>query len=201
MPSRCSAPPTRRPRHAPGAGSLVLVFLFLLLGVTPAALAQGPRAGDKAPAFALKAVDGGEARTLESLTHAKGVKAAVLVFLSCKCPYVAQARGPLGDLARQYAGKVAFVGVNANQNERSDDIRSDAALNFPFPMLRDEGSKVADLYAAERTPEAFLLDGEGIVRYHGGVADLGPALGDLLAGKPVAKPEARAFGCTIKRKP
>jgi peroxiredoxin len=123
------------------------------------------------------------------------------VFLSCKCPYVAQARAPLAELARQYAGKVAFVGVNANQNERPDDIRSDAALNFPFPMLRDEGSRVADLYGAERTPEVFVVDGDGVIRYHGGVADLGPALGDVVGGKAIGRPEARAFGCTIKRKP
>jgi peroxiredoxin len=161
----------------------------------------GPRTGDKAPDFTLKTVDKGEARTLASFTQARGVKGAVVVFLSCKCPYVAQARAPLGELAKQYGAKVTFVGLNANQNEKADDIRADAALNFPFPMLRDEGSKVADLYAAERTPEVFVVDGAGVIRYHGGVGDLGPALADLTAGKAVAKPEAKAFGCTIKRKP
>jgi len=180
-----------------------LVAACLLAAAAGPALA-GPRAGDKAPTFSLKTVDKGEERTLESFTHAVGkqkMKGTVIVFLSCKCPYVAQARAPLGELARQYGDKVAFVGVNANQNEKADDIRNDAALNFPFPMLRDEGSKVADLYAAERTPEVFLVGADGVIRYHGGVADLGPALGDLLAGKAVARPEARAFGCTIKRKP
>src|SRR5262249_45656078 len=155
----------------------------------------GPRAGDKAPTFSLKTVDKGEARTLESFTKASGngkVMGAVLVFLSCKCPYVAQARAPLDDLAQQFGAQVAFVGLNANQNEKADEIRSDAALNFPFPMLRDDGSKVADLYGAERTPEVFLVGADGVIRYHGGVADLGPALGDLVAGKKVAKPEAKA---------
>lgn len=164
-------------------------------------VAAAPRAGAKAPGFSLKAVDSGQPRALESFTKAKGVKGAVVVFLSCKCPYVAQARGPLADLHKQYGDKVAFVGLNSNQNERADDIKSDAALSFPFPMLRDEGSKVADLYAAERTPEAFVVGPDGVIRYHGGVADLGPALAQLIAGVPVAKPESKAFGCTIKRKP
>src|SRR3954463_8059514 len=63
----------------------------------PVAPAQppGPRAGQKAPAFSLKTVDSGQTRALDSFTKAKGMKGAVLVFLSCKCPYVAQARAPL----------------------------------------------------------------------------------------------------------
>jgi peroxiredoxin len=165
----------------------------------------GPRAGDKAPAFTLQAVDTGQARTLESFTKAKGkgnaMKGAVVLFLSCRCPYVAQAHAPLAELYKQYGDKVSFVGLNANQNEKVDDIKVDAAQSFAFPMLRDEGSKVADLYGAQRTPEAFVVDPSGVVRYHGGVADLGPALAQLVVGSPIAKTESKAFGCTIKRKP
>ena len=179
---------------AVSAVSLVLLTPFARAG-------GGPGPGDKAPGFSLRSVDKGETRTLESFTKAKGVKGAVVVFLSCKCPYVAQARAPLGDLVKQYGSKMAFVGLNANQNEKADDIKNDAALNFAFPMLRDDGSKVADLYAAERTPEVFVVDGAGVIRYHGGVADLGPALAEVVGGKAVGKAESKAFGCTIKRKP
>ena len=171
-------------------------------GAAPAAPElKGPRAGEKAPAFSLKAVDSGQPRALESFTKARGMKGAVVLFLSCKCPYVAQARAPLAELHKQYGDKVAFVGLNANQNEKADDIKADASQSFGFPMLRDEGSKVADLYGAQRTPEAFVVDPSGVIRYHGGVADLGPALSQLVAGTPVAKAESKAFGCTIKRKP
>jgi peroxiredoxin len=181
--------------------ALAVSALSLVLLTNTFAWAGGPGPGDKAPGFSLKTVDKGDTRTLESFTRAKGVKGAVVVFLSCKCPYVAQARAPLADLVKQYGAKMAFVGLNANQNEKADDIKNDAALNFAFPMLRDDGSKVADLYAAERTPEVFVVDGAGVIRYHGGVAELGPALAEVTGGKPVAKPESKAFGCTIKRKP
>jgi len=187
---------------------LVLVAALALAGPGATGTRDGvaqaaarPRAGDRAPAFTLKTVDKSEPRALDRLVKDGATRGVVLVFVSSKCPYVAQARQPLGELFRAYGAKVAFVGVNANQNESVDDIRSDAAVNFPFPMLRDEGAKVADLYAAERTPEVFLVDAGGVIRYHGGVADLGAALGDFTAGHPVAKAEARAFGCTIKRKP
>jgi peroxiredoxin len=178
-----------------GAGALVF------FGGLRLAAAAAPRAGDKAPLFALKTVDGGDTRALAELTKDSHSQGVVLVFLSCRCPYVAQARQPLADLNKEFGAKVKFVGINANQNESVEDIKSDAALNFPFPMLRDEGSKVADAYAAERTPEVFLVDPRGVVRYHGGVGELGAALREFTAGKTVSKPEARAFGCTIKRKP
>ena len=122
------------------------------------------------------------------------------MFLSCKCPYAAQARQPLGELFKTYGSKITFVGINANQNETLDDIKADASLSFPFPILRDDGARVAEQYGAERTPEVFLIDASGVVRYHGGVADLRAALGEMTEGRAVAKPEAKAFGCTIKRK-
>jgi len=169
-------------------------------GTAPRPASSHPRAGDKAPAFSLKAVDSGEMKTLAGALGEGQPRGVLVVFLSCKCPYAAQARQPLGELFKKYGTQVKFVGINANQNEAWDDIKADAALSFPFPMLRDEGSAVADQYGAERTPEAFLIDPSGVIRYHGGVADLGAALGELTAGKTVAKPEAKAFGCTIKRK-
>lgn len=165
-----------------------------------------PRAGDKAPPFTLKTVDAGQPRTLDSFLKAKSKdgkegKGAVVMFLSCRCPYVAQARAPIAALYKQYGDKVAFVGVNANQNEPVGDIKADAAQSFEFPMLRDDGSKVADLYGAQRTPEVFVVGSNGLLRYHGGVDDLGPALAQLVAGQAVTKFESKAFGCTIKRKP
>jgi thiol-disulfide isomerase/thioredoxin len=105
----------------------VLAFLCFA-GQRPAWAA--PRAGDKAPAFSLKTVDSGDARSLADLTKEKKSQAAVLVFLSCRCPYVAQARQPLADLAKEFGDKVQFVGLNSNQNEPTDEVKADAAQNF-----------------------------------------------------------------------
>jgi peroxiredoxin len=181
------------------------VLSLLLLAVTVDATAApavrvGPRAGDRAPTFTLKTVDKGEPRSLDGLVRGPGTRGVVLVFLSSRCPYVAQAREGLGELVKKYADRISFLGVNANQNEPADDVKADAIARFAFPVLRDEGAKIADLYAAERTPEVFLIDSKGIIRYHGGVADLDAALDDLAAGRDIARPEAKAFGCTIKRK-
>jgi peroxiredoxin len=166
----------------------------------PRAIAAGPpRAGDKAPAFTLRPVDKGEARALGGMLKGRRTRGLVLAFVSSRCPYVVQARQQLADFARRYGERIFFVGVNANQDEDMDDVKADAARNFPFPVLRDEGAKVAELYGATRTPELFLVDDDGVIRYHGGMADLEAALGDLLANRPIAKAESRAFGCSIKR--
>src|SRR5262249_19339099 len=66
------------------------------------------------------------------------------------------------------------------------------------------------------TPEAFVLDARGEVRYRGRIddqygvgtmrpkptrRDLAEALTELLAGKPVSKPRTEAVGCRIGRLP
>jgi hypothetical protein len=61
------------------------------------------------------------------------------------------------------------------------------------------------LLGARRTPEAFLLDHEGKLRYRGRIAsklsspDLKNALDSLLAGRPIRPAETKAFGCAIQR--
>jgi hypothetical protein len=63
---------------------------------------------------------------------------------------------------------------------------------------------------ATKTPEAYLLDAQDRLVYHGRIdnsqnvanitsTDLRAALDELLAGKPVSKTGGAAFGCTIKR--
>jgi peroxiredoxin len=158
-----------------------------------------PRVGDRAPGFALS-TDKGEAVSLDGLMRAPETRGVVVIFVSTRCPYVAQARQPLGDLFNRYGDKLAFVGINANQNELAADVKAPGTPMFSFPVLRDEGSKIADSYAAVRTPEVFVVDVTGMVRYHGGIADLGAALADFTRGRAIAKPESKAFGCTIKRK-
>ena len=62
-------------------------------------------------------------------------------------------------------------------------------------------SEIAEPLGNPLTPEVFVVGTNGLLRYHGGVDDLGPALAQLVAGQAVTKFESKAFGCTIKRKP
>ena len=69
---------------------------------------------------------------------------------------------------------------------------------------------VADRFDAQVTPESYVIDSSGVLRYHGSIDDemnaarvhtqrLRLALDALLAGKPLPATETKAFGCTIKR--
>src|SRR5205085_7144414 len=69
---------------------------------------------------------------------------------------------------------------------------------------------VADRFGATVTPESYVIDSSGTIRYHGQIDDsrnearirtpgLRMALDAVLAGKPVTVQETKAFGCTIKR--
>ncbi len=82
-------------------------------------------------------------------------------------------------------------------------------------MLNDEQQIVADLFAARRTPEAFLVDRRGTVVYRGRIDDrfgytyrrakakrhdLEEALKELLAGQEISQPMNEPEGCLITRR-
>jgi len=138
--------------------------------------------------------------------------ATVLLFVSALCPCSAKYDERNVRLAAEYASKgVRFVAVNANFGEKPAEIAEHARQNhYPFPMLRDEGNVIADRIGAQLTPEAFVLDSKGVLRYHGRIDDnrdalkvtsndLRNAIDALLAGKLPSKPEQIAFGCAIAR--
>ena len=69
---------------------------------------------------------------------------------------------------------------------------------------------MAELFNAQVTPETYVIDKQGIIRYHGAIDDaqnearmkrhsLRAALDEVLAGKPVTVAETKAFGCSVKR--
>lgn len=76
---------------------------------------------------------------------------------------------------------------------------------FSFPMLKDERHVIADQFGATRTPEAFLVDSAGRLRYRGwvkskqGSPDLQHAIDAVLDRRPVRRPVTKAFGCAVDR--
>ena len=87
----------------------------------------------------------------------------------------------------------------------------DAGMNFPYVV--DETSDVARTFGATKTPEVYLFDRDQRLVYHGAVDDnafepdqveehyLREALSAVVAGRPVAHPEARSVGCRIAFRP
>ena len=146
----------------------------------------------------------------------KQSRANVIVFLGTECPLAARYGPRLVELAEKYRGKgVRFFGVDSNQQDSLAAIAHFAQLHrVPFPVCKDAGNKVADRLGAMRTPEAFVLDSAGVVRYAGLIDDqfgvgyahektkrayVDEALSDVLAGRDVRTPLTRSVGCRISR--
>jgi peroxiredoxin len=158
--------------------------------------------------FKLADADGKE----HSLNSLKGKNGSVLIFISVQCPISNAYNERMEKLARDYGSRgVTIIGINANNTEPADAVKAHAAeKHLTFPILKDPGNKIADRLGATRTPEAYFLDANNRLLYHGRIdnnkdesqiesRDLREALDAALAGKPIQKTTATAFGCTIKR--
>ena len=164
--------------------------------------------GDRAPAFSLPDTNGDE----------HGPEGVTVVVFTCNhCPYALGWHDRLLQVARDY-DQVTFLAVNPNDAERypTDSYeamkqRVSADGGWPHPYLRDETQQVARAYGAKTTPDLFLLDGEGRLRYRGApdsdhrdpgqnAAWLRDALDAVLSGEGPARPETEPVGCSIKWK-
>lgn len=176
--------------------------------------AEGVEIGAQAPDLRLTHVNGAPA----DWDKLAGSKATVLAFLGNDCPLVKLYAPRLTRLAERFAADgVRFVGVNANYQDSPEQIETfRREFEISFPILRDVDQKAADAIGARRTPEIFVLDADGVLRYRGriddqyqvglykarlGREDLAEAIRELLAGEPVSQPELPATGCLIGRAP
>lgn len=147
-----------------------------------------------------------------------GRDATVVVFTCNHCPYALAWHDRLQRVARDYADRgVAFIQVNSNDAVKFPQDSFEAMTGrvergeFAGPYVWDESQELARNWGAQKTPHVFVLDGSGSVVYQGApdgdhadesldAAWLRDALNDILAGRPVARPETRASGCAIKWK-
>ena len=136
----------------------------------------------------------------------------VVTFIATQCPVSNAYNDRMIALYKDYTPKnVKFVFVNANRSEPATEVREHARrVGFSFPVYKDPDNVVADRFDAQVTPESYIIDSSGVLRYHGSIDDemngarvhtprLRLALDALLAGKPLPATETKAFGCTIKR--
>ena len=148
---------------------------------------------------------------MASTAEATG-RPTVLLFIAVQCPVSNAYNERMAKLAEDYKAKgIAVVGINSNVAEDAAAVKAHATEHkLSFPILKDPGNKIADRLGAAVTPEAYFLDANNKLVYHGRIDnsrnaaqvesnDLRNALDAALAGKAVEKTEAKAFGCSIKR--
>jgi peroxiredoxin len=172
-----------------------------------------PAIGEQAPPFALPDTRGA--------THAPdGAPATVVLFTCNHCPYALAWHERTINVARDYAERgVRVLAINPNDSERypRDSLeamraRVEGGEFDGVPYLRDESQAVARAYDAKTTPDVFVLDASGVIRYRGApdrdyddpsqnASWLRAALDAVLAGRTPDPGETSPVGCSIKWKP
>ena len=170
---------------------------------------------DKAVPFELPGVDDSN----HALADYADKEAIGVVFTCNHCPYARAWEDRLIEIQADFAGRgVQLVAISANDAKKYPDDgfprmkeRSEEK-GYNFPYLYDESQEVARAYGAERTPEIFLFDKGGTLRYHGAVDDnyddpaavrshyLIDAIEAVLGGSEPATTKTVPVGCTIKWK-
>jgi|KBSSwiStaDraftv2_1062776.scaffolds.fasta_scaffold356064_1 hypothetical protein len=187
------------------------------LAVAPAAHAA-PAIGQPAPGFS--AVDA-EGRT-RSLAEFKG-RIVVLEWHNEGCPYVKKhyGSGAMQSLQKSAtAGGVVWLTVISSAPHTQGYLAGEAAKGWKAKygasstaLLLDPAGKVGHAYDARTTPHMYVVDKAGKLAYMGGIDDkpvadpaslkgaknyVTAALADLKAGRPVATPVTKAYGCSVK---
>ena len=170
--------------------------------------------GQAAPGFTLPDTDGSEL----SLAAGDSARATVVVFTCNHCPYALAWHDRIAEVARDYARRaVRVLAINPNDAERypRDSLQAMqqrvSAAPWPMPYLRDETQEVARAFGARTTPDVFVLDAGGRLRYRGapdgdyddpsaGAEWLREALDAVLAGQAPERAQTEPVGCSIKWK-
>lgn len=146
----------------------------------------------------------------------------VLEWTSASCPFVrAQYESAvMPELQRSAAAQnIVWLSVISTHPSRRDYLppeKADAMQRnrggAPAALLMDSSGVMGRAYGAVVTPHMFVIDGKGQLVYSGAISDnptmsakearasrnyVRAALDDLAAGRKVATPSTRPFGCSI----
>lgn len=194
----------------------LLAISVAVLGVDPIRLA----AAESVAAAPRKVADfslNDHAGAKRSLAEWSDKPVLVVVFLGTECPLAKLYGQKLGTMEPEFAKRgVQFIGINSNQQDTLQELAGyGTKFGVKFPLLKDPGAKVAEQFGATRTPEAFVLDRDRVIRYQGRIDDqygvgsardeatkteLVDAIEALLADQPVAMAATQPVGCLIGRR-
>ena len=136
----------------------------------------------------------------------------VVIFFSADCHVLLAHDDRIRRLAADFASpRVRILAVDSEIDASLERDRAEIERRrYPFPVLLDRGGKLARSLGATFASYTVVLDGEGSVRYRGGIDSdrvhmrddathyLEDALTDLLAGKSPRISESKALGCALR---
>jgi peroxiredoxin len=177
----------------------------------------GPVIGQPAPNFSAPDADG----KTRSLNQYRG-KTVVLEWTNHECPYVKKHyTGAMQALQRDATRDgVVWLSIVSSAPGNQGHVAGAQAKQLtasrnasPTAVLLDPSGAVGRLYGAKTTPHMFVINPEGRLVYAGGIDDVPSAkpedlqrakplvrlaLADVKAGRPVAIPASKPYGCGVK---
>ncbi len=199
---------------------LMLVAMIPMTMILCAAtlLLAAAKVGEPAPTFTATASDGKTYKLADY--HGKYV---VLEWHNNGCPYVGKQynSGNMQKLQKQWTSKgvVWFTVLSSAPGKQgfvtpSDENAYIAKMQAaPTAALLDPSGEIGHLYDAKTSPQMVVINPQGVVIYDGAIDDkpttdladvpgatnyVSLALEQSMAGKPVATPATRPYGCSVK---
>lgn len=203
-----------------------LALSALCCGAAGEASLKPVAVGEVVPDFTLTDIDGKK----HTLSEYKG-KVVILEWFNPQCPYVIDqyTKNTLKTFGNQMkqAG-VVYLAVNSGASGqpgsgRETNVEARERFGIRFPILLDEEGKVGRMFDARFTPQMFIIDAKGVLRYAGAIdnAPLGKvnattyppgkgkergefvnyvrqAYDEIKAGEDVTTPTTRPYGTRVK---
>lgn len=199
--------------------SIVLALVFGAVSACNAfAQTATTKVGVAAPAFT--AIDTrGATQNLEAYRG----KWVVLEWFNHDCPYTKKHYGTdnMQALQREYTKRgVAWLAIASSAPGKEGFTTQDRANALtvekkaaPTAVIRDTSGTIGHLYGARNTPQLFVIDPQGVLRYAGAIDNkpttrpedvrgatnyLRQALDAGLSGKAISTPVTQPYGCTVQ---
>jgi mono/diheme cytochrome c family protein/peroxiredoxin len=194
------------------ARGLVLAGFSLLMIATNTTIPRADAAS--LPKQALRGIDG---RRIDLSAPAHGAMA--IVFYSTECPISNSYSPTLATLADAFRDKpVKWLGVCVDPDLSDSEVAGHARdFDLKFPVVHDRYGSLGRKLGAKVTPESFVIDDTGKIRYHGRIDDqfaarrqrnanfsateLKDAIVAVLSGKAVTTEHVEAVGCPLPEIP
>jgi peroxiredoxin len=176
--------------------------------------ADSPAGADRAgPALVLGSLRAPDGKQVDLTPPSEGL--SVLIFYSSECPISNAYSVTYNSMFESFPrAKVNWVGICVDPDLSDDDVKAHVRdFGLKFPVARDRHGVFARKIGATMTPEAFVVDAGGHVRYHGRIDDqfarrgvrnanpsgndLKEAIAALFRGEDVKAPHVPAVGCPI----
>jgi peroxiredoxin len=195
---------------------LVVLAVLLFLGGADDDKPQRAKIGEKAPLFTLTDAKGQE-RSLAKL----GGKIVILEWTNPECPFVRKHYGPSRLMHKTYKKvkdldkNVVWLAIDSTHGTTPKKLEFWIEQNkIEYPILLDTLGTAARLYDARRTPHMFIIDKQGMLRYHGAIDDnallnkpedeitnyVVQAVRQIINEETVEPDHVEPYGCTVKLK-